>query len=196
MNMIITTQANCPFPIDNDDLSWIPCIKSELIDQQYRFYLPGFDYIICTNQLAWDFWIQQDRKEFPTIITVGKTPNTYLPENAKIIQYESADDIQIEPNKLYAWIHGDKYKRDFSKYDNVRYTQTYSSRFDQDAVWEVARFKPEELYVYTQNVLTAIEECGNFETTKLYHTKSCTPNKSLWKEPIEFYPGYENYRKH
>ena len=193
MNMIITTQSNNPFPLDSDEVSWIPCIRALYVDQ-YRCFLPSFDYIICTSQISWDEWAQNNREKYPTILTVGQSDANYFPEHCKLVKHKSAEDIEIDANKNYIWLRGDTYKRDFSTYSNVRSILTYKSEFDPTAIDEVRLFEPSQLYVYSQKVLTAFEEQGSLPETKLYHTKSCNPNKDCWYSTEEFYPGLEKYR--
>ena len=126
------------------------------------------------------------------VLAVGaKTYDRLAELGFKNIEWRhKAEELRIMGRDLgtLTWLHGDKYARDFGKVQFVDDVQTYESRPDKDAVKQVLKMDPDEIYVYSDAVLKELE-VRNWSHTKLKCANSCTPDKTLWLDCVTFDPN-------
>ena len=106
-----------------------------------------------------------------------------------------ADDIKMNsqtiPNEI-TWLHGNRYSKDFSKFNGVTAIQTFTTTINKPSISKVVNMSKDitNLFVYSSLVL---EELENHDMTNinLHHVASAEPKVYNWKTTTEFYPGKE-----
>ena len=108
----------------------------------------------------------------------------------KDIRVAGSHSEQIQPpDSDYLWLHGDRFRRNFASDAHCQSLQTYRTETLLDHVVQVRLLTPERVYVYSQSVLTALEQQGSWPATELCYTASCRPVAALWQATATFDPS-------
>lgn len=149
-------------------------------------------YLLITSENAWNHWRQRDcASQVREAIVVGS--GAYLErEGIACRTYRFAQDIRLKGDHRYLWLHGNVWSRDFSRELNknrLTRVQTYETQIDLDACERVKAARPDELWVYSSQVIKALESLSVWPNTLLYHSGSCVPTKGKWGKTRCVYPG-------
>jgi len=188
--MQVYTQIVRPQELDEDDL-WIPCLTTATVKHSPAEKQPLIvTHIEAINHYEHSLTKLLEQKVF----AVGSKTYDRLVEAGfatdNIHWRHRADELKLRAKNIgpMTWLHGDKYARDFGKVQFVDDVQTYESRPDKDAVKQVLKMDPDEIYVYSDAVLKELE-VRNWSHTKLKCANSCTPDKTLWLDCVTFDPN-------
>ena len=199
--MNVFTQLNKPSSLEDSDI-WLPCLVTETVDHFSAWKQP----LIVTHRAALDHY-QHDLKPLLNQHVHCIGPKTYDQivdmgfTNVHLHGFY-ADDIKMNqaPITPCTWLHGDRYRKDFSKFTGVTAIQTYKTSLQESSLDTVTRMitanELEHLWVYSDMVVQALESNKKLDRSKvkLFHTESCKPDNN-WKMVKDFYPGQEEKPK-
>ena len=192
--MKLYTQINKPKDLESDSL-WLPCLKTETITHRKAWKQP----LLLTHI--------EPIKHYDHNIVELLNERVYCIGGRTYDRLKEMGFVNVEMHGLYAedikltsraltpctWLHGDKFKRDFSKAVGVTAIQTYKSSLHEASLNRILTeefVSLSEIWVYSSRVLEALET-KSFPQATIHHTESCYPNPEKWKKLTQFYPGEE-----
>ena len=192
--MNVYTQLNKPSLDANS--KWFPClITKPTLEQQPAPDQPILvTHIDCVRHYKHNI---DTLKKQPVHCIGSITYDRLIEEGFTNVRMHGlvADDIKINSNNIpdnITWLHGNRYSKDFSKFDSVTAIQTFNTEVNTPSLDKLLTIINDvtNLFVYSSLVLKELEKHDTGHIN-LHHVQSATPNKERWKTTTEFYPGKE-----
>lgn len=179
----VTTQIYRP---KGDTKMWCPIETFKGIYPQINPGTTAERYII-THRSAFECY-QHSIPKHITIDCVGKKTQSLLDTlGYTTIRYDSADDIIIDGCFDYVWLHGDRYRQDFSPFPNVTAIHTYSTQRIDDNLAILESIEIEKLWVYSSNAMEILDR-SIVKADRLYVPPSVWVDSIRWKKITRFNP--------
>ena len=179
----VTTQIYRP---KDEDKLWLPLETFKGVYPQKNPGTTAERYII-THRSAFECY-QHSIPKSNVIDCVGKKTQAsleYLGYTTK--RYDSADDIVIDGCFDYVWLHGDRYRQDFSPFPNVTAIHTYSTQRIDDNLAILESIEIEKLWVYSSNAMEILDR-SIVKADRLYVPPSVWVDSIRWKKITRFNP--------
>ena len=192
--MNVYTQLNKPSLDANS--KWFPCLITE----------PTADQIVAPDQPLLVTHIdcvrhyQHNMKSLldQTVHCIGSiTYDRLIEAGFKDVHMHGlvAEDIKMNSNSIpdnITWLHGNRYTKDFSKFNGVTAIQTFTTSVNNTSLYKVITTANDitNLFVYSSLVLEELEK-HDMANINLHHVASAEPTIEKWKTTTEFYPGKE-----
>jgi hypothetical protein len=182
--MRVYTQSNVNHTIP-DQAQWLPCITTQSVAHDPAVVQP----LLITHIAA----IQHYQHAITALLNqpiqcVGR----HTAERLRDMGFEHircrlrAADVRID--SATTWLRGEIFHRDFSKEPNVTTVQTYRSVLHQKNIQQLMQWNPEQIYVYSAQVLQQLEQ-RSWPHTDLYRVRSAHAQENLWQSVTEFNPN-------
>ena len=192
--MNVYTQLNEP-SLDAES-KWFPCLITEpTLDQPIAGDQPILvTHIDCVKHYQHDIAPLLEQ----TVHCIGSITYDRLMEMGfKNLKMHGlvADDIKMNgqaiPNEV-TWLHGNRYSKDFGKFNGVTAIQTFTTSINNTSLYKVITTAKDitNLFVYSSLVLEELEK-HDMANIHLHHVASAEPTVEKWKTTTEFYPGKE-----
>jgi hypothetical protein len=182
--MRVFTQSNVNHTIPDGDI-WLPCVTTESVAHTPVVV----ESTLITHIAAIQHYGYPLTELLPYHITcVGRHTAERLREMGfKKIRcaLTAAEVTLVQPT---TWLRGEIFHRDFSKEPNVTTVQTYRSVLHQKNIQQLMQWNPEQIYVYSAQVLQQLEQ-RSWPHTQLYTVPSAPAQKNLWHTVTEFNPN-------
>lgn len=182
--MRVFTQSNVNHTIPDGDI-WLPCVTTEAVAHEAAVDQP----MLITHIAA----IQHYQHSLTALLSqhitcVGRHTAERLREMGfkKMRCCLSAAEVTI--TQPTTWLRGEIFHRDFSQESDVTTIQTYRSRLHQKNIQQLMQWNPQQIYVYSAQVLQQLEQ-RSWPHTQLYTVPSAPAQENLWQSVTEFDPN-------
>ena len=179
----VTTQIYRP---KDEDKLWLPLETFKGVYPQTNPGTTAERYII-THRSAFECY-QHSIPKSNVIDCVGKKTQASLEHLGYTTKrYDSADDIEIDSCFDYVWLHGDRYRQDFSVFPNVCSIHTYATVPIQENLDKLEALDIKKLWVYSSNAMDILDS-SLVQTDRLYAPPSVWVDSIRWKKLTRFDP--------
>ena len=179
----VTTQIYRP---KGDAKVWCPI---ETFKEIYPQINPGTtaERYIITHRSAFECY-QHSIPKHITIDCVGKKTQRLLDTLGYTTKrYDSADDIVIDGCFDYVWLHGDRYRQDFSPFPNVTAIHTYTTIPICENIKKLENIEIKKLWVYSNHAMDLLN-ASLVKADRLYVPPSVWVDSIRWKKITRFNP--------
>lgn len=182
--MIVYTQSNMNHSMPAGDI-WLPCVTTEAVPHS-----PATDdALLITHIAAMQHYQHAVQDLLPKHITcVGRHTAERLREMGFKKMQCSLRAADVKITQATTWLRGEIFHRDFSQEPSVNSIQTYRSCLDHEHIQQLMQWNPEQIYVYSAQVLQQLQQ-RYWPHTKLLTVPSAPADKNLWQSVTEFDPN-------
>lgn len=182
--MRVFTQSNVNHTIPDGDI-WLPCVTTESVEHD-----PAVAQSLLITHIAAIQHYQYPLTELlgHHITCVGRHTAERLREMGfkKMRCCLSAAEVTI--TQPTTWLRGEIFHRDFSQEPNITTIQTYRSRLHEKNIQQLMQWNPEQIHVYSAQVLQQLEQ-RSWPHTNLLTVPSAPASENLWHTVQLFDPN-------